>query len=237
MLRPIFLIVCCTTLFFCKTQKNKALTSVSPLVSLQTGGCFGYCPVFKLTAYSNGRVQYEGQRFVEKTGRDSFLLTADELGRLRSKVAAVNLWQYPDRIQSDVMDAPSATLTAYDGSRSKSVSGSIDRPAPLLELENLLKDLAEAHDFQVRRGVNPEAVPEANKKELIVKLRPELNAGNWIGQFSDLRLRLVRRIAAENIWVVAYDGNEMDEKSMLELLKSTEGVVEVQVNAKVQERN
>jgi len=70
-----------------------------------------------------------------------------------------------------------------------------------------------------------------------VKLRPELNAGNWIGQFSDIHLRLVRRISAENIWVVAYDANELEEKSLIELLKGTDGVVEAQANAKVKERD
>ena len=230
-------LLACLSLFACKTQKNNALAPGVPFVGLQTGGCFGYCPVFKLTATTSGLVRYEGERFVEKEGRDSFLLTPAELTQLRSKVTAVNLWQYPDRIESDIQDAPSATLTAYDGTRSKSVSGSIDRPAPLLELENMLKDLAEVHGLQVKRGVNPNAVPEATKKELIVKLRPELNAGNWIGQFSDIRLRLVRRISAENIWVVAYDSKEIEEKSIIELLKNTDGAVEVQVNAKVQERN
>lgn len=223
--------------FACKTQKNNTLPPGTPFVGLQTSGCFGYCPVFELIAYTNGQVRYVGERFVEKEGRDSFLLTAAELTQLRTKVSAVNLWQYPERIQSDIMDAPSATLTAYDFKRVKSVSGSIDRPTPLLELENMLKDLAEAHGLQVKRGVNPNAVPEATKKELIVKLRPELNAGNWIGQFSDIRLRLVRRISAENIWVVAYDSKEITEKSIIKLLKNTDGAVEVQVNAKVQERN
>ena len=236
-MKPTLLLLSFAALFACKTQKNSAIAPGSPFIALQTGGCFGYCPVFKLTATTSGLVRYEGERFVEKEGRDSFLLTAAELAQLRSKTAAVNLWQYPDRIESDIMDAPSATLTAYDGARSKSVSGSIDRPAPLLELENMLKDLAEAHGLQVRRGVDPNTVPEATKKELIVKLRPELNAGNWIGQFSDIRLRLVRRISAENIWVVAYDSKEIEEKSIIELLKNTDGAVEVQVNAKVQERN
>lgn len=221
----------------CKSAQNRLTAPSTPFVGLKTGGCFGYCPVFQLTVLQNGRVRYEGERFVEKEGRDSFLLTTEEMARLRHKVQEVNLWNYPDRIESDVVDAPTATLLAYDGSRSKRVQGSVDRPAPLLELENLLKDLAEAHDFHVKKGVDPRAVPETSKKELIVKLRPEINAGNWIAQFTELRLRLVKRISSENIWLVAYDSTEVDEASILELLKGTEGAVEVQVNAKVQERN
>ncbi|HMX39339.1 MAG TPA: DUF6438 domain-containing protein [Saprospiraceae bacterium] len=221
----------------CKSSKNSTSSPGSPLVALHTGGCFGYCPVYKLTVLSNGRVRYEGERFVEKEGRDSFLLNTEELSRLKQKIQEVNLWQYPDRIPSEIVDAPSATLVVYEGSRMKKVQGSVDRPAPVLELENMIKDLAEAHDFHVKRGVDPRAVPESSRKELIVKLKPEVNAGNWIAQFTDLRLRLVKRLTADNIWLVAYDSKEVDEASIIELLKNTEGAVEVQVNAKVQERN
>jgi len=232
-----FILLLFMAVFACKSQKSVHTASHAPFVGLQTSGCFGYCPVFKLTVLGGGLVRYEGERFVEKEGRDSFMLTKEELVRLRAKVASVNLWQYPDRIESQIMDAPSATLFAYDSAKTKRVSGSIDRPVPLLELENMLKDLAEAHGLQVKRGVDPRAVPADAKKELILKLKPELNAGNWIAQFTEFRVQLVRRISSENIWLVGYDSKQIDEKTIIELFKNTEGVVEVQANAKVEDRN
>lgn len=213
--------------FACKSQQPSSSTQATPFVGLQMNGCFGYCPVFSLTVLSNGTVRYEGKRFAEKEGRDSFQLTPPEMARLQAKVAATNLWQYPEVIRSEVADAPSADLFAYKDKRTKRVSGSIDRPAPLLELENLLKELSEAHGFQVTRGVNPHAVPEGSRKEIILKLKPDVNAGNWIAQFSDIRLRLVRRLAEENIWLVAYDSKQIEERNLIDLLKSTEGAVEV----------
>lgn len=233
----LLLLLAAPLVWACKSSKNSHVTSGTPLVTLHTSGCFGFCPVFQLTVLSNGLVRYEGQQFVEKEGRDSFMLTPEELRQLKRKVEEVNLWQYPDLIKSDIMDAPSATLIVYEGNRMKKVQGSVDRPAPVLELENLLKDLAEAHDFHVKRGVDPRVVPESSRKELIVQLKPEINAGNWIAQFGELRLRLVKRLTADNIWLVAYDAKAIDEASVIELLKGTEGAVEVQVNGKVQERN
>lgn len=206
------------------------------MVELKTGGCFGYCPVVRLTVRNNGRVEYEGLHFAERIGLDSFQLTKTELRTLREKVREANLWQYPDRIKSEVMDAPSATLTVFQDGKSKSVSGSIDRPEPLLELENLIKNMAEAHDFQVKRGVNPNEPPAATRQEVLVQLSPDLNAGNWIRQFTEFRFLLIRRISAENSWIVAYDPAQIPEKAVLELFKGSQGVLNVQPNRKVDER-
>ena len=220
-----------------KCRKNTSGGDASNLVELKTSGCFGFCPMFRLTALNNGLVRYEGERFVEKVGKDSFQLTPAELKQLKTKVKDANLWQYPDKIKTDIVDAPFATLIAYEGGRSKTVTGSVDRPAPLLELEALLKDLAEAHGVQVKRGVNPNDPPAKAPKELIVKLKPDVNAGNWVAQFQEIKVRLVRRLGSENIWLVSYDSSQVGEKDMIEVLKSTQGVLEVQANGQVKDRN
>ncbi len=230
---PILILL--TTLAFCKTGQ-KSLADNTPFVELKTGACFGYCPVFRLTVRNNGWVDYEGLLFAERQGSDSFQLTKAELGRLRTKVKQVDLWQYPDHIKSDVMDAPSATLSVFKAGTVKSVLGSIDRPAPLLELEDLLKDMAEAHDFQVKRGVNPNEPPLHSRREVIVRLQPEINAGNWIQQFTEFRFLLVRRVSEENMWVVAYDPKQIDEKAVLALFKESKGAIDAQTNKTVKDR-
>lgn len=222
--------------FSCKTGQ-KAAYQRAPFVELKSGACFGFCPVFRLTVRNSGLVEYEGIRFAEKIGLDSFQLTKAETAGLREKVEQVNLWQYPDRIETQVADAPFATLTAFRDGRSKSVSGSIDRPAPLLELENRLKELAETHGFQVTRGVNPNELPADRQREVIVKLQPEINAGNWIRQFTEFRFKLIRRISSENMWRVAYDPEQIEEKAVIQLFKNSKGVLEAQPNRKLEERD
>ncbi len=219
------LLLVLTVLLSCKTGQ-KAAQQRAPFVELKSGACFGFCPVFRLTVRNNGLVAYEGIRFAEKIGLDSFQLTRAEMAGLREKVQQVNLWQYPERIETQVADAPFATLTVFRDDQSKSVSGSIDRPAPLLELENLLKELAEKHDFQVTRGVNPDEIPANRRQEVIVTLQPEINAGNWIREFSAYRFQLVRRMSSENIWLVAYDPEQIKEDAVLKLFKNSKGVTD-----------
>ena len=219
------LLLVLTVLLSCKTGQ-KAAQQRAPFVELKSGACFGFCPVFRLTVRNNGLVAYEGIRFAEKIGLDSFQLTRAEMAGLREKVQQVNLWQYPERIETQVADAPFATLTVFRDDQSKSVSGSIDRPAPLLELENLLKELAEKHGFQVTRGVNPDEIPANRRQEVIVTLQPEINAGNWIREFSAYRFQLVRRMSSENIWLVAYDPEQIKEDALLKLFKNSKGVTD-----------
>lgn len=207
------------------------------LVAMESGACFGFCPVFKLSVQNNGLVHFEGIRFTEKIGKDSFNLTEEELKSLKTRVKEVNLWQYPDNVETHIADAPYVTLTVFDGDKIKNVKGSIDRPEPLLALENMLKDLAEAHGFDVKRGVNPNEIADNSKRELIVRLKPELNAGNWIAQFSDIKIRLVRRLSEDNIWLLMYDSTQVEEKSLIDMIKKMDGVVDVHPNKKVQERN
>lgn len=233
------LFVALTLLWFssCKSSKNDPAKSKTELVSLETHPCRGYCPIFKLKVLNNGDALYEGVRFVEKTGGATFKLSDTEMAKLRGKLADVNLWQYPERFQSTVMDAPSATLTIYAPEKSHSVTGSIDRPKPLVELENLLKDITEAHGIKVKRGVDPNEIPEAQKGELLVKLKPDVNAGNWVRDFDTIKLRLVRRTGAENIWLVAYDAKNLGVDEVILILKTSKDVLEAQGNHAVSERN
>ncbi|MEO6038083.1 MAG: DUF6438 domain-containing protein [Saprospiraceae bacterium] len=205
------------------------------LVALQTFPCRGFCPVYILTIYQNGLLEYQGDRFVEKTGPASAMLRPDELSQVRKAVTTTNLWSYPDEVETRVMDAPYATLTTWNGEKTKRVRGSIDRPKPLLDLEKLLKNIAEAHEIKVIHGINPNQ-PAATTGELIVKLRPEENAGNWIARFQEIKLRLLRRVY-DNTWLVSYDPTQIEEKQVIELLKSTDGALEVQANQPVEDRN
>jgi hypothetical protein len=202
--------------------------SKNRLVSLATQGCRGWCPVYILDFYTDGKVTYDGMRNVEKTGKSEFQLTADELSKLTAEVKNVNLWQYPENIESRIADAPYAMLTGYDGEKSHPVSGSIDRPKPLLQLENMLKDLAETHGLQVKKGVNPNDPALKLTALVVVKLKPEINAGNWAAKFeNDIRIRLVRRVSTENNWLIGYDPEKFTEKAISDLLKDLDGVLDV----------
>jgi Domain of unknown function (DUF6438) len=234
-----YILTFCILLFSCKTKKEAPLAgSNEPLIELTTHGCRGWCPVYKLIFRQNGTVDYEGIRSVTVIGAAKITLSKSEYEALQKKVKETDLWQYPDLIESDVADAPSATMTVYRGSESKSVSGTMDRPKPLLVLEAFMQNLAEKHDIPVKKGVDPNAAPHASRAEIILKLDKTIDAGTWIEQFEDLNLRLVKRISPDNnLWRVSYDPKEINETALIDLFKKTAGALEAQPNKAVEERH
>lgn len=139
-------------------QKGTAVDdpNLGKLVELRTYGCYGFCPMYKLSIADNGNIEYEGIRFVKKIGKAQTKLKSSELTKLKSTIKQANLWQYPDTIRTQIVDAPTSSITVYDALLgSKSIYGSIDRPGPVLELEEYIKTLVEAHGLKVKNGVNP----------------------------------------------------------------------------------
>jgi hypothetical protein len=105
-----------------------------------------------------------------------------------------------------------------------------------LDLEKLLQNTAEAHGLKVLKGVNPNDIPESQRREVVVLLKPEVNAGNWARQFTGAKIQLLRRTGEENRWLVGYDPNEIDETSLLELLRTSEGALEATPNRRSGQR-
>ena len=47
----------------------------------------------------------------------------------------------------------------------------------------------------------------------------------------------MRRISSDNIWLIGYNPAQIQEAQLIDLLKDMEGVLEVQANKQVKERN
>jgi len=46
-----------------------SLAAEAPVITLERGACFGTCPVYKLSIFADGRVEYEGKEFVKRQGK------------------------------------------------------------------------------------------------------------------------------------------------------------------------
>jgi allophanate hydrolase subunit 1 len=88
----------------------------------------------------------------------------------------------------------------------------------------------------VKQGIDPNALP-ADAPELLVKLKTEVNAGNWVMGIQNVKLRLLRRVSAENTWLLAFDPKQISAEQLIETLKALPDVLEVQRNKKTSDRN
>jgi len=60
-----------------------SLTLVAvPVITLERSACFGACPVYKLTIYDDGKVEYEGHEWVKRKGKAQGQITKEALEKL-----------------------------------------------------------------------------------------------------------------------------------------------------------
>jgi Domain of unknown function (DUF6438) len=111
-----------------------------PLVTLERTPCFGFCPVYKVTIFRDGIVEYEGKRFVKVQGRATGRLSASQLAELRALFARNGYLQLASSYQKQqATDLPSA-FTSYSpaSGRTKSVKhylGDFSAPEALTRVE------------------------------------------------------------------------------------------------------
>lgn len=54
----------------------------APVATIARTACFGWCPVYKLTVYRDGTVEYEGEQYVKTQGKATGHLEPDRIGAL-----------------------------------------------------------------------------------------------------------------------------------------------------------
>jgi Domain of unknown function (DUF6438) len=220
----------------CASRKAAPLPPDAPFVTLATSGCRGYCPVFTLALKQNAYVEYTPDRYCAVAEKRTFRLTQAEYDLLKTQVAAIPYKKYPAYIESTIADAPAATLTFHERDTAYSITGTIDRPKSLIELENTIRDIAAAHGIDTRKAFDPNETPPASASELLVQLKEEINAGNWITQIQVGNPRLVRRIPPNNAWVVSFDHTQIGVKEMIAVIEGSVDVVRVARNMRSSER-
>jgi hypothetical protein len=83
------------------------------LASLERGPCYGTCPVYTVTVYRDGKVEYVGTDYVKTKGKASDTLTAEQVAALDKLFTDDHYLAYKDSYEHvDWTDAPSAR-TSY----------------------------------------------------------------------------------------------------------------------------
>ncbi|MBC7774340.1 MAG: hypothetical protein H7246_02795 [Phycisphaerae bacterium] len=202
------------------------------LIQFETSGCRGYCPIYKLTFLSDGTMEYVGSGGVEKVGEETVKLTGDEFSKLQKALNRADLWQYPATIPSTVVDAPRHTFTVFKDGKMHVVKGTAGLPEPVLKLEQLMQDIAESHKIMVKKGVDP-TDPASMSGEVLVQFTPGVNVENFCAQFMEIRVRPMRRVSENNIWIIGFLPSELTETQFISILDGMEGVMKVQSNKRL----
>lgn len=86
------------------------------VITLERTVCFGFCPVYTLKVYGDGRVEYEGNQHVAVEGSQTATLTPEQVQELVAAYQAADYFNLKDDYTAPVTDLPSTiTSVTIDG--------------------------------------------------------------------------------------------------------------------------
>src|SRR5574341_1232122 len=92
------------------------------VITLERTACFGSCPIYKLTIYGGGRVEYEGERFVAVTGKQTSTISAGQVEELVKAFDAANYFSLKDEYAVQATDLPTTITSISLNGRTEMVS-------------------------------------------------------------------------------------------------------------------
>ena len=100
----------------CAQQKmprasRAAATQPEPVLVFERTPCYGTCPAYVATIFADGRVEYEGQRFVLVRGKQTFRLPPDTVAALLAEARRIGFSQLDERYAGLTSDLPATIIT------------------------------------------------------------------------------------------------------------------------------
>jgi len=115
------------------------------MITLERTACFGTCPIYKLTIYGDGRVIYEGMRFVKVEGTVTTTISEDKIKQLIAEFQKIDYFSLKDSYEErNATDMPSAYTSLTVDGKTKTVRhyhGDFSAPKKLTELENKIDQI------------------------------------------------------------------------------------------------
>ncbi|WP_199332923.1 DUF6174 domain-containing protein [Nostoc sp. FACHB-190] len=143
----------------------------SGLITLQRTACYGTCPIYKITIFPDGRVVYEGERFVKVVGKRTARISPQAVRRLVAEFNKVNYFSLANSYQGGRTDAPSAITSLTIGKRQKTVNhylGSPNAPQALTALENKIDAVVNSQRWVGSKNEQTPNPNDANSTQLKV---------------------------------------------------------------------
>lgn len=113
--------------------------ATEPVLVVQRTPCHGTCPAYTATIFADGRVEYEGERFVALLGKHTLHLPVATVNQLLAEAKRINFSKLQDQYVGDTYDLPTTIITVHPaGQPAKTVHARQDIPAALESYTALL---------------------------------------------------------------------------------------------------
>jgi ankyrin repeat protein len=115
-------------------------------ITLSRSGCFGSCPAYSVSVWSDGTINFDGKYYVAATGKHTATIDPDAVRSLAKQFIAAGFYSMDEDYSASVTDMPGYSLSIDIDGHSKSISdyvGSwVGMPAVISDLEDEVDELA-----------------------------------------------------------------------------------------------
>ena len=137
-----FLCSCYTTGISTQTNsicdyKIEDRKEVKEIISINRGACYGTCPIYSFSIFSDMSAVYHGKNFVEKTGTIEFKLSEEEINSILQKANEINYCKMESEYTEMITDLPTTHIRIFD----KKITDYYGAPKELKELEKLIDNI------------------------------------------------------------------------------------------------
>ncbi|HEX5978242.1 MAG TPA: DUF6438 domain-containing protein [Nitrososphaeraceae archaeon] len=130
-------------------------------IGMERNMCMGTCPVYSLEIFGNGTLVYNGERFVNVTGRQISSIPEDEVKELVEEFYKINYFSLNDTFDKIVKtDQPTVITSININGTFKSIFDNLGAIAPegLRLLENRIDEITNSSKW-VEPYVHPQGEP------------------------------------------------------------------------------
>ncbi|MEO8606553.1 MAG: DUF6438 domain-containing protein [Chloroflexota bacterium] len=132
-------------------------------ITLERTACFGTCPVYTITILEDGTVNYEGQDFVDVTGKQTSELTPETVKQMVAAFEKAGYFDWKETYDTQIVtDLPTVMTSVTLDGKIHSIShymGDYTAPLELTFLEQWVDEMANS---QLWTGVEPDTSAISN---------------------------------------------------------------------------
>ena len=237
----------------CSTfKKVSKLKDKDIVISLSKSPCATKCSVYNVKLYKNGYVVYEGIANVEKYGLYAKKLSSSEMDKIKKEFDNNDFFGFDDQYPNPDPDMPTIVMVYNKDMKSKTITGGIDRPKKVLDLQRVLETLIRSDNFELlksydakttktlienEKNTQEEEVTYVIDSEIIIEFNPNVFMSQWLQKYSQYQVQLVKRLGQNSpYWVITFNKTIIDSNDMLELIKQDTQVKSAEFNKKVSSR-
>ncbi len=120
---------------------NIKKSDILPLLKMRRTPCFGTCPYFEVSIFSDGSVEYEGFNFVEKIGLYNSKINIKKVALIEDYIRKVDFFSFNELYDARVSDLPSVIIEVNLKGNNHKVRGRYNMPEKFKMLSKFIDNL------------------------------------------------------------------------------------------------